>query len=70
VSLTLTVDWSGASVTISWPSASVGFVLQQTSNLATADWVAFPGVIEDNGTLKTATLSPNPGDLYLRLYHP
>ena len=66
----LTLNWSGGSGLISWPSPSAGFVLQQTTDLSTADWVVFPGTIVDNGMTNGAAVDPQVGDFFFRLYHP
>jgi len=66
----LTLNWSGASALISWPSPSVGFVLQQSTNLATTDWVDFPGAIIDNGMTNGAAVDPQVGGFFFRLFHP
>jgi hypothetical protein len=55
---------------ISWPSSAVGFVLQQNSDLATKNWSAFSGTVNDNGTIKSATITPLTGTQFFRLYHP
>lgn len=58
-------------IVISWPSPSTGFNLQQNSNLANpSGWSSFAGSINDNGTIKSATISPPTGSaLYFRLKH-
>ena len=67
----LTVTHSGSSVIISWPSPSTDFVLQQNSNLAnTNGWSAYGGSIGDDGTTKSITNAPPPGNLFFRLQHP
>jgi uncharacterized repeat protein (TIGR03803 family) len=66
----LAINGAGAGVLISWPSPSAGFVLQQTTNLASADWVDFPGTVLDNGITNAAVIDPQAGDFYFRLYHP
>jgi hypothetical protein len=64
----LTITRSGASVNISWPSPSAGFVLQQNSTVNNAPgWVNFTGTINDNGTVKSVTMTPPTGNLFFRL---
>jgi uncharacterized repeat protein (TIGR03803 family) len=70
VSPSLAVIGSGAAITISWPSPSPGFILQQNSDLTTSNWQNFSGTINDNGVTKSASVAPAVGDLYFRLYHP
>jgi hypothetical protein len=62
----LTITHSGHSVIISWPSPSTGFVLQQNSNLATTNWTT-SGVISDDGTNKSITITSPTGNLFFRL---
>jgi hypothetical protein len=58
------------SVIVSWPSPSTGFTLQTNGNLATGTWVNYGGIVGDNGTIKTETISPPVGNLFFRLSHP
>ena len=62
----LTITRSGNSVTVSWPSPSTGWTLQQNSNLATTNWSASGGV-SDDGTNKSLTITPATGNLFFRL---
>jgi hypothetical protein len=62
----LTITHFGNSVIISWPSPSTGFVLQQNSNLATTNWTT-SGVISDDGTNKSITITSLTGNLFFRL---
>ena len=57
-------------IVISWPSSSDGFVLQQNTNLAPANWSNFSGTFSTNGTTITATISPATNNLFFRLRHP
>ncbi len=64
----LTVTRSGASVVVSWPSPSTGFVLQQNGSVNNAlGWINYGGSISDNGTIKSSTISPPIGNLFFRL---
>lgn len=67
---TLTVNHSGNNVTISWPSASSGFTLQQNSDLSTANWATSGFTISDDGTNKSITINSPTGNLFFRLNHP
>jgi hypothetical protein len=68
---TMTVTHSGNSVTISWPSASSGFTLQQNANLALANgWTTSGYTISDDGTNKSITITSPTGNLFFRLTHP
>ena len=64
----LTVTRSGNSVIVSWPSPSLGFNLQQNSNLAApGGWVGTGYTVSDNGTTKSITITSPTGNLYFRL---
>jgi len=67
---TLTVTHSGNSVTISWPSSSSGFVLQQNSNLSTTNWTTSGYTISNDGTYNSITITSPTGNLFFRLSHP
>ena len=67
----LTITHSGNSVTVSWPSPSTGFRLEQNGNVANAaGWSSYGGTINDNGTIKSVTFTGPTGDLFLRLINP
>jgi len=63
----LSIVLSGPRVILSWPSPSAGFVLQHTDSLNTlpAAWSDTPGVVSDNGFIKSLML---PHDLSKRFY--
>jgi uncharacterized repeat protein (TIGR03803 family) len=63
----LQIGGSSSSVTISWPSPSTGYVLQQSTNLLPAGWSDFQGVISNDGTTKSVTISPATGVQFFRL---
>lgn len=42
---------SGSSVTLSWPAAVTGYVLETSSDLTAASWTAVPGVVNNSVTL-------------------
>ncbi len=64
----LTVTQSGASTTVSWPSPSTGFVLQQNLNIAnTNGWSNFAGTISSNVTTLSVTIAPASGNKFFRL---
>jgi len=64
---TLTIAHSGNNVTVSWPSSSTSFVLQQNSDLATANWTTSGFYISDDGTNKSITITSPTGNLFFRL---
>jgi hypothetical protein len=53
-------------VTISWPSPSTGFALQQTATLAPPNWVSAPAPT-DNGIIKYLAVSPATNNMFYRL---
>lgn len=66
----LTVAVSNSSVVISWPSPSTGYVLQENSDLNTANWTTVGTSPSDNGTTRTVVISPPQGNHYYRLMQP
>lgn len=63
----LTVTHEGNSVTITWPSPSTGFVLEQNSALGAADWMASGFTVSDDGTTRNITIPIPSGSLFFRL---
>jgi hypothetical protein len=64
----LKVTRLGNTSTISWPSPSTGFALQQSSNPANHDgWADYGTPPTDNGTTKSVTLNSPAGNLFSRL---
>lgn len=64
----LTLQRSGINtITISWPSASTGYQLQQSSTLNKNSWATFTGTINDNGTAKSVQIPLSSGNLFFRL---
>jgi hypothetical protein len=59
-----------SSAVVSWPSPSMGFVLQQNSNPSTTNWTNSGFPINDNGTTRWVTNSPATGSLFFRLNNP
>jgi hypothetical protein len=66
----MTVRHSGNNVIISWPSPSLGFVLEQRANLISGSWATSGFSISDDGTNKSITISSPTGNLFFRLNHP
>jgi hypothetical protein len=70
---TLNISIAGKDMTVSWPSASAGWSLQQNPDLMTANWLpsGYSGYgILDDGTNESLTMPPPPGNLFFRLLHP
>jgi hypothetical protein len=65
--LTITFNSQLPTVTVSWPSSATNYVLQQNSDLNTANWVNTGLLITTNGTTESVTISPSTGNLFFRL---
>lgn len=64
----LTIQRSGASLVVSWPSPSTDFVLQENANPAnSAGWSASARPVADDGTNKTVAIASPTGKLFFRL---
>jgi hypothetical protein len=64
----LTIRLTGAnSATVSWPSVSTGFVLQQNASLTTTNWSDFAGTTNDDGVTKSVNIPSTAGNLFFRL---
>jgi hypothetical protein len=70
VALSLTIAQSGNNLIVAWPSPSAGFQLQQKTDLNMPNWTAPSEVVTDNGTTKSITVSPAPGNRFFRLHKP
>ena len=58
-------------VVVSWPSTSTGFVLQQnTSEVMTENWTDVTTGIQNDGTNKSISVSPNLDSCFYRLFKP
>ena len=72
--LSITFNPQLAKFTVSWPSSSTNFTLQQSTNLNTTHWVSPPETVSDDGTNKfiLVTRPPAGGRTYrfYRLYKP
>jgi hypothetical protein len=55
------------SAIISWPTPSLGFVLQTNSNLTSTNWGNYTGTIVTNGASNSVTITPPVGNLFFRL---
>jgi len=54
-------------VTVSWPSSATNYVLQQNSDLNTANWTPVGLPVTTNGATLSVTISPQAGNLFFRL---
>ncbi len=68
----LSIVLIGPRVILSWPSPSTGFVLQYADSLNTlpAAWFDTPGVVSDNGFIKSLTLPHDQSKRFYRLRRP
>jgi hypothetical protein len=68
----LTITRAGGNVTVSWPSPSTGFVLQQSTDLSTMVWNNVAQIPSDNGTFKSVTMAiaAAPSARFFRLRNP
>jgi hypothetical protein len=58
-------------VIVSWPSTATGFVLQQNTNsLNSGNWSSVSAGIQDDGTNKFLSISPDLGNCFYRLLKP
>jgi hypothetical protein len=64
--LTITFNPQLSTVTVSWPSPSTCWTLQQNSDLTATSW-STSGGISDNGTIKSITITSPTGNLFFRL---
>lgn len=65
----LTITRVGNAVVVSWPSSETGWVLQQNSNLGTANWTISGYTVNDDGTIKSIIIPSTTGSLFFRLSH-
>jgi len=64
VAPSLSVARNGSNLTINWPAAAVGYVLESVSAIG-GTWTPVPGVVGN-----TATVPAGTGQAYFRLRHP
>ena len=65
---TLKATRTGTKFVVTWPSPSMGFVLQQNGNLTnTNGWSNFGGTVNSNSTIKSMTNTTPTGNLFYRL---
>ena len=68
----LSITQTGGHVFISWPSPSTGFNLQVRTSLVAGSWTYYAGPpnIQDNGVIKSLTLTASATPHYYRLSNP
>ena len=67
---TLSIAISANNVTLSWPTNSTGYNLQQRADFNTATWTNYVGTVNTSGTNKTVTLTTPAGRMFFRLSNP
>ncbi len=69
--LSITLNPQLSTLTVSWPSSPAGWTLQQNTNsVVSVNWSNVTGGIQDDGTTKTAIVSPPTGNRFYRLFKP
>jgi hypothetical protein len=68
--LTITRNSQPSTITVSWPSPSTGFNLQQNGDLKTSNWATPSETVTDNGTIKFIVVNPPSGNRFYRLFKP
>jgi len=58
---------AASTMTISWPSSSTGWNLQQNTTLTGGTWTTPPESVTDNGTTKSITVNAAAGSRFFRL---
>jgi hypothetical protein len=67
---TLAISLSNATLTVSWPFPSTGFVLESATSLSPPDWQPAPESAVTNNGLLEVLVPVNPGTRYFRLHQP
>jgi hypothetical protein len=68
--LAITFNSQLPTVTVSWPVSATNYVLQQNSDLTTANWTPVGASVSTNGPTLSVTISPPAGNLFFRLNSP
>jgi hypothetical protein len=68
--LTITLNPQFSTITISWPSPSTGFGLEQSDSLTAPIWTSVGATPVDNGPTRSVTVPADPGNNYYRLKKP
>jgi hypothetical protein len=55
------------SVTVSWPSTALGFVLEQSADLTPGSWVISPVSVADDGATRSVRITAPQDRIFLRL---
>jgi hypothetical protein len=65
--LTITFYSQLPTVTVPWPASATNYVLQQNSDLTTANWMPVGLPVSTNGATLSVSISPQAGNLFFRL---
>lgn len=65
--LSISVDPFASTITISWPSPSSGFLLEETASLTPTNWQTNNSTVNDTGTIKSVTVAAGSGSKFYRL---
>jgi len=69
--LTITPSSQLSTITVSWPSPSTGWTLQQNTNgVGSVNWSSVTNGVQDNRTEKFLTVTPPAGNRFYRLHIP
>lgn len=66
----LKISPAGGVITISWQNLAGGFILQQSHDLSTTNWITSGFPVNSNGSVSTVTITPAAGQLFFRLVSP
>jgi len=67
----LSIASAGTNAVVSWPASfTTGFTLEQTTNLAAANWTATTNFISTIAGTNAVTVGPLIGTRFFRLFHP
>ena len=68
--LAIAFDPSASALTLSWPSAYVGYTPEEISDLSSSDWAPVQGTATDDGTTRSIIVSATAGPSFYRLSKP
>ena len=68
--LMITRDPAGSTATVTWPSLSPGFILQQNVDLNTTSWGIRRELVRDDGINRSVVVNSAAGNSFYRLFRP
>jgi len=66
----LSITLSNGQAKVYWPSPSIGYSLQSTTNILTPNWITPPQTVTDTGVIKYILVNPPAGNNFYRLVYP